>query len=739
MAILNNGDRDKLYNGLIRLIRGNNKIDKRYRGDFVDYLVAIKTNKKYNDFVDDDLLANVFYDISEMYEKGELDYSYKNEEDVFCFYKQAFKFIFPDGVDTPNYETLKKEVLNNCFGEEGLFRKELFNREFYALFENKTDYFQLMNMVSNDQDLIDYFDTIVEFATKMGKEIDDYNLFKRELVSFMHEVKNIIDDEDEYTKKRIKETRMRAGIYPGLDEKTASEISREVEKAHGILTKLEIMDEKVDEFKKEIDNKTKEGKEEIIRGLREYKKELLEELDKEKESLVDGMKQHAEIAVDEVVDLAQEKLKKIRFAINDLSSTTTKEIIRIRNEADESVEKLQRVAKDDGVREAIKYAKDNQVVMDNILAIQSKATPDQTATIVGAPNILISTDKEDFLVPDMKMTEGVLPAFDSSIPFDERMKLVEWNIEKMKEQGYLIPDTIFEALPWYIMGNKIVYLYGPAQSGKTTLAELIAKSVGSELIDGGKITEEHSVTSFNDVRGKFDENQLFHGLYLGKTVLYDEFDSDNPNNIVLLGTYTSQLANKIKHPERDVRTIFAKRRYVPINVNARIITCGNTAGKGKNKEYNARNKFDESTQQRIVPIYCGYNEDLEARIFQGKPHWLEFFKVFREGCISYATQSQKEETEGNLTTNDASTIVDIVDNNSMPISNVVRGLFVQVKEEDYLGHLINIMKEKYKVKEVDYNIEKLNNTPLKELTAKDIAQVFVYEAKNKNKGYVKRR
>ena len=77
---------------------------------------------------------------------------------------------------------------------------------------------------------------------------------------------------------------------------------------------------------------------------------------------------------------------------------------------------------------------------------------------------------------------------------------------------------------------KNILIIGAARSGKTTLAELLAKAVGTELIDGGKITEEHSVTSFNDVRGKFDENQLYYGLYYGKTVLYDEFDNDNPNN-----------------------------------------------------------------------------------------------------------------------------------------------------------------------------------------------------------------
>ena len=76
----------------------------------------------------------------------------------------------------------------------------------------------------------------------------------------------------------------------------------------------------------------------------------------------------------------------------------------------------------------------------------------------------------------------------------------------------------------------------------------------------------------------------------------------------------------------------------------------------------------------------------------------------------------------------------------MPVSSVMRGLFVQIKDDNYLQHLITDVVKHYKISDDDnIDIEALNDIPLKDLNKAQIASAFVYEAKHKNKGYVKKR
>lgn len=748
MAIINRTESEKLYNTLIREIRNNRYLTENERATFVDYLVGLKKGTQRNDFIDDEILASVMsYATSKDFEEGA---TYLKDQAEFI------RHMLPFGDKTEDFELIKEELLTHYLGENGIETRKFINEEFCSVFGNKRDYFEVMNIIRSDEKYAEYFDEIVEFSIRVGKEIKDAGQLKREILSFIHDVPYNIEDEDKYLEDRIRIIRMQYGIYSELTEERLSQVSRAAEKGQYILTKLENINKKLEDFNKSMDQKSAEARKELADTLNNTKLEIKMELDEYLDQLEEDMKTNSYAVFDDVRASAEEKIREIRIATNALGSNISKELIRFRREAEKHLGTRKVVegqtSQDDQIdipEGQLPYPNGDDDIINRIFTITSP-TPIQTVgkgavsgegqgTLITPPAIIVDSDDE-FLVPDYEMTEGFLPAFDPSIKFIKRLNIVEENIKKMEQQGYLIPDTIYEAIPWYIQGNKVIYFYGPAQSGKTTLVELLAKAVGTELIDGGKITEEHSVTSFNDVRGKFDENQLYYGLYYGKTVLYDEFDNDNPNNIVLLGTYMSKLSSKIKHPEKDIRATFAKRRSVPINPNARLATTGNTNGKGRNNKYTERKRFDESTHQRIVPIYVGYNEPLEARIFNGKPEWLDFFKTFRASVVSYFAGIHEQEIEGNLTTNDASTIVDIVNENSMDVSSMMRGLFVQIKDDDYLGRLIDDIKTKYKIQdEEETNIEELNNHPLIELNRQQIARAFIYEAKNKGKGYVKKR
>lgn len=758
MGIFNETDEEKKYRELIRIIKSS---DLSY--DCMDYLVtyvcAVRDGRKSNDFFDFEFLKDVVIRIVESNNQNVDDLKeYLNE------LAYITEFILPEGSETEDYIGYKNFILSNFTGEYNLISEDIFSEELYSLFSNRQDFSQIMNIIINDNNLIDNFDNIIEFAVNMGKEIEDKDLLKREVISYLHLYGSILSDDEDYLQKRINETRMKYGVYPGIDEKTIASISREVDKARGLLKKLETLEKKVDNYITRVDARTKtgideinsvilSGKEEInllsvnaIKTLQEdlskSKQDLLDELNRYLISLENTMRDNSDKIFNQLLLDSREKLEQIRVVASGLSGNTTKELLKIQSETQKSLDTLKNyVESNPQLQSSLKVAYESEDVMNALLEFsarqkQAEDVVNNTGLLV-TPSTGIIVPDDNFLVPNFEMTPGILHAFDRSIKFSERMKRIEEKIKELESEGYIIPDALREALPWYMMGKKIVYFYGPTQSGKTTIADLLVKVVESELLDGGKITEEHSITSYNDVRGMFDENALFYALYYGKTIFYDELDNGNPDNLIVLGTFASKLVNKIDNPNKNVEVQFAKRRFVPINANARIISAGNTAGKGRNREYTARSRMDESSQERLIPIYVDYSEGVETKIFGKNTEFHNFFKFFRIQCNNWAKESSKDASEGNVTTGDASTIVECIKENSIGISGLLKGIFIQTKDEDYLAYLVKNVKNNYNTNDLkEEDVYSLNDVPLENLTEKQIAEVFVYECKailNKNK------
>jgi len=615
MGFFNETEEERKYRELIRALRSSD-VNYEIVDLLVNYLVEVRDGRRNNEFYDFDFLQRIVIELaSNNFE------SVEEFKEVFNSVLNRVRFLLPDGDKTEGYESIKNEIINyHCSIE----RNKLFSEELYSLFDNRLDYLQIMDIVLGDTNLIENFDSIVKFACELGKEVDDQGLLKREVISYLHLYGSILSEDEAYLEKRINEARMRYGVYPGINEKTIASISREVEKARGILKKLEVLEKKVDSYVEKVDAKTKLGiqtlNDTIVTGKKEIetyasdavkrmqedlavsKQELLEELKKYLTSLEDTMKSNSDQVFNQMLIDAREKLEQIRVVASSLSGTTTRELLRIQQETQTSLDTLKRyVETNPDLKSSLKVAEDSEEVMKALLqfsAQQTELNGAQAGIVIPGKEVVVPetvvVEKEDFLVPQFKMTEGIIDVFNRRIPFKDRMRRIEERIRFLEGQGYIIPDALREALPWYLMGKKIVYFYGPTQSGKTTIADLLVKVVETELLDGGKITEEHSITSYNDVRGVFDENALFYALYYGKTIFYDELDNGNPDNLIVLGTFSSKLVNKIDSPEKEITVQFAKRRFVPINANARIIAAGNTSGKGRNREYTARSRMDES-------------------------------------------------------------------------------------------------------------------------------------------------
>ena len=102
--------------------------------------------------------------------------------------------------------------------------------------------------------------------------------------------------------------------------------------------------------------------------LAESKKELLNELNNYLTRLEDTMKANSDQVFNQMLIDAREKLEQIRVVATSLSGTNTRELLRIQEETQKSMDKLKTyVESNPQLRESLKIASDSEEVMSALL------------------------------------------------------------------------------------------------------------------------------------------------------------------------------------------------------------------------------------------------------------------------------------------------------------------------------------------------------------------------------------
>ena len=417
MGILNSiNGKDKIYFNLIRLIRSDKVFSKEEKDTLTKYLNELKNGTQLNEFVDDEILCFIVTDMLDHKFKGTVkEYLEKN--------KDCLRFMFPQGTDTPDYDLIKKEVINNYLGKNGIFSNDLFDKTFYALFDEKIHYFQIMNIILSDEATKKYFDDIVEFAVTMGKEIDDYDLFYRELLGCVYAFNNVIDDRKSYLERRLKETRMSYGVYPGVTEETIAKMSRELEKTRMIIDQFEAIKRQIGAFKREIDDKVSYGKDELDKSIDKSKQSIEDCLYGYLDNMQDSINKRADAAVDGVIEESRNRLKEIRITADSIAKEVTSQLLKLHSESD-ALKSF--VSSSEEFKEVVKIANANQELITGVLSLPSseelaalKNAQVVPATSVVSPVVISNDQDEDnFLVPKFEMCDIILPAFDKKVQFE---------------------------------------------------------------------------------------------------------------------------------------------------------------------------------------------------------------------------------------------------------------------------------------------------------------------------------
>ena len=161
-------------------------------------------------------------------------------------------------------------------------------------------------------------------------------------------------------------------------------------------------------------------------------------------------------------------------------------------------------------------------------------------------------------------------------------------------------------------------LIGPAGSGKTTAAEMVAEALDIAFYIQGATTGAHELLGFVDAHGRYQTTPFRQAFEFGGAICLDEIDGGDASAIL---TINAALANcYMAYPDRP--------EPVKRHADFRVVACANTYGHGADRQYVGRNQLDAATLDRFAKIHWRYDEKLE-RAIAGNDKWVDRVQKLR--------------------------------------------------------------------------------------------------------------
>ena len=169
-----------------------------------------------------------------------------------------------------------------------------------------------------------------------------------------------------------------------------------------------------------------------------------------------------------------------------------------------------------------------------------------------------------------------------------------------------LPYVGFHARTKDVMQNirvgNLVFLVGPAGSGKTHMAQDVAKRLEKPFYFTGSVHQKHELLGFIDAMGKLTRTPFREAYEHGGMFLFDEYDASSPHAIT---PFNAALSNgQCAFPDH----------IVDQHSDFIAIAAGNTYGTGANRQYVGRFQQDAASLDRFVFIEIDYDKELEERL-----------------------------------------------------------------------------------------------------------------------------
>lgn len=180
-------------------------------------------------------------------------------------------------------------------------------------------------------------------------------------------------------------------------------------------------------------------------------------------------------------------------------------------------------------------------------------------------------------------------------------------------------DPNFANILKLVAAHENVYLYGPAGSGKNTIAEQIAEALGVEFYYQNTLVTKFDISGYKNAQGEYEETPFYKAWKNGGLFFADELDNSTAEAIIALN---AALAN-------GYYTFPNSGEKVAKHPDFYCIAAGNTNGQGATEEYCGRYQMDESSRDRFAFIEIGYNAKIEESICGGHLDILDFVRDLR--------------------------------------------------------------------------------------------------------------
>lgn len=171
-----------------------------------------------------------------------------------------------------------------------------------------------------------------------------------------------------------------------------------------------------------------------------------------------------------------------------------------------------------------------------------------------------------------------------------------------------------------ISKSQAVYCYGPAGTGKSELAKQLSEALEIPFYPMSTLTQEFKLSGFIDGNGKYHETNFYKAFKNGGLFFLDEMDSCISD--VLVGI-NGALANG--YYDFPIGTVEAHENF-------RVVSAGNTIGRGGNNEYTGRQVLDMSTLDRFWGVEIDYSLDIEKSVSNNDMELVQFAHELRNAA-----------------------------------------------------------------------------------------------------------
>ncbi len=192
---------------------------------------------------------------------------------------------------------------------------------------------------------------------------------------------------------------------------------------------------------------------------------------------------------------------------------------------------------------------------------------------------------------------------------ENRPQKVAEIIIKQQDTSKTITGTFHYKLPQLLrlaasldVGERNVWLTGPAGSGKTTAAHQVAKVLNLPFEFHGAIDTPYKLSGYMDATGCYRETSFRRIYQHGGIILLDECDASSPAALLEINAATAN--GWASFPDGIIER----------HPNCYVICAANTYGFGGDANYVGRARLDAAFLDRFVTVTWPYDEDLERSI-----------------------------------------------------------------------------------------------------------------------------